>query len=96
MNELSKLPERDSRQRDERDGEYTIPAVGGVGRVVCYRKGLQLIDFYRQSSVLSKDVPGRARMNSEVAGKSERDKQMEEIPPVKVNPPISKPVEVKL
>jgi formylmethanofuran dehydrogenase subunit E len=38
---------------------------------------------------VKKVMSGSARMNSEVAGKSERDKQMEEIPPAKVNPPIS-------
>ena len=85
---MKEIAENDSRNREFPDGTYWIPTGKELcGRIACYRPGLVLSDFYRTSSVLVKDVSGSSRMNSEVAGKSERDRQMEEIPPVKVNPP---------
>ncbi len=50
------LPTVDDRQREPKEGEYSIVAVKTVGLVVCYVPGLRLIDFYRTSSVLAKDV----------------------------------------
>ncbi len=46
--------------REPKDGEYYIStSIGGfvVGQVVCIRQGLRLVDFYRTSTVLAKDVP---------------------------------------
>ena len=43
-------------KRDAKPGEYSIVAVGGVGRITCYRPGLQLIDFYRTTTVLACEV----------------------------------------
>lgn len=54
---MNDIAEYDHRSREQRDGEYTIVAFGGVGRIVCYRPGMKLIDFYRTTSVLAKDTP---------------------------------------
>ena len=45
---------------DLKDGEYRIPTSKQgfvVGQIRCSRPGLNLIDFYRTSLVLAKDVP---------------------------------------
>lgn len=80
-------------KRDSKPGEYSVVAVGGVGRVACYHKGMVITDFYTNCELITM-MSGSARMNSEVTGKSERDRQMEEIPPATVNP-SSKPLETK-
>ena len=56
MNDLDKIdvPSHDERQRDDHAHQYWVASVGH-GQVVCYRKGLQLIDFYRTIGVLAKD-----------------------------------------
>lgn len=46
-------------KRELKVGEYSISAAGGVGRIACYRPGITLIDFYRTSTVLVKDIPVR-------------------------------------
>lgn len=58
-------------------GEFVGEALGRVVKAVCF-------------DGMDKMMPGSAQMNSEVTGKSERDRQMEEIPPPKVNPSILK------
>jgi hypothetical protein len=50
------LPDHDHRERESRAHEYWVASVGS-GRVVCYHTGLMLVDFYRTSGVLAKDVP---------------------------------------
>jgi hypothetical protein len=50
------IPTHDERSRGESKGEYSLVTFGG-GRVVCYRKGMILMDFYRTTSVLVKDIP---------------------------------------
>ena len=57
MSDLDKLPDHDERSRAPKDNEYMIPSVMPYGRIVCSRPGMKLVDFYRTSSVLAKDVP---------------------------------------
>lgn len=55
---MSAIGAHDSREREPRAGEYTMPAVcnyGSQGRIACYRQGLKLIDFYWTNSILCKD-----------------------------------------
>ncbi len=57
---MSDVADHDHREREPKDGEYRIPVkIHGdvVGHIVCIRPGLRLIDFYRTSSVMAKDVP---------------------------------------
>lgn len=53
-------------------------------RVAALTSGESMGEFVGRC--LKKMMSGSARMNSEVTGKSERDRQMEESPPEKVNP----------
>ncbi len=46
--------------REPKEGEYFIPtSIDGfvVGQIACSKPGLRLVDFYRTSTVLAKDVP---------------------------------------
>jgi len=50
----------DEKPDDLKPSEYRIPTmIQGevVGQIRCSRQGLKLIDFYRTSTVLAKDVP---------------------------------------
>lgn len=53
MSEFDHLQDHDQRQREYPDSVYFLVAVLGVGRIVCYRPGLALIDFYRRTHVLA-------------------------------------------
>lgn len=44
-------------KRDPKPGEYSVVAVGGVGRVACYRKGMTITDFYNNGPLI-KDLVG--------------------------------------
>lgn len=58
MNEFDDLPIGDERERPLKENEYRIKSVG-VGKIICSRPGVQLIDFYRTPCVLVKDIPVR-------------------------------------
>lgn len=56
---MSDVADHDSRAREYGQDAYFIETKREgevVGRIVCVRKGVQLIDFYRTSGVLAKDV----------------------------------------
>ena len=51
------MSDNEKHNREFPDGTYWIPTGKELcGRIVCYRPGLVLGDFYRTSSVLIKDV----------------------------------------
>ena len=49
------LEDHDHRTREPQAHEYFLAACGS-GRVVCYRKGVALVDFYRSTNVLADAV----------------------------------------
>ncbi len=50
---MKHIPDHDERSREFPDGTYWIPTGKEFsGRIVCYRKDLQLIDFYRTMEIL--------------------------------------------
>lgn len=55
MSDFEELPMGDVRERALKESEYLVQSVG-VGKVICSRPGVKLIDFYRTSAVLAKDV----------------------------------------
>ncbi len=55
------IPDHDSRQRGVKKGDYEVESVGGRP-IVCSRDGLILIDFYRTSRVLTKDVAPKSKI----------------------------------
>lgn len=63
MSDFDDLPGRDERERELKPTEYMIDSVG-TGKVICSRPGVKLIDFYRTSPVLSKDVPTPENLKS--------------------------------
>ena len=54
---MSDIPDHDERQREYPEMVYFLVAVGGVGRVACYRPGLAMVDFYRSTHVLASAEP---------------------------------------
>ena len=46
------LEDHDHRTREPQAHEYFLAACGS-GRVVCYRKGLAIIEFYRSTNILA-------------------------------------------
>ena len=57
MSEFTDIPSFDSRSREAKDGEYTIDSVTPGCKIVCCRPGMKLVDFYRTSPILFKDLP---------------------------------------
>ncbi len=55
---MSAQCDEDLRVKAPKPGEYQIQSVG-TGQIACYRPGMQLIDFYRTTDVLAKDVKGK-------------------------------------
>lgn len=52
-----KLADHDERSRESKANEYWVESALPSGRIVCSREGLAIVDFYRTSEVLAKDVP---------------------------------------
>lgn len=73
-------------KREPKVGEYSIVAAGGVGRIACYRPGLVLMDFYRTTPLLVKDLPVRGAESSASVHQETGDRTGGATPPTAATP----------